>query len=132
MGCEEAIALAQDGKNVTIVEMTDVIAGEADGGLKQMIDEKIALYRIPVLTGHSCVRITDEGAAVKNKDGEETMLKADTVLIAAGVRPKDMETNRLRETCYDLGIEFIAVGDCRKTGRIREATSSGYFAGRNA
>ena len=99
---------------------------------KQMIDEKIALYRIPVLTGHSCVRITDEGAAVKNKDGEETMLKADTVLIAAGVRPKDMETNRLRETCYDLGIEFIAVGDCRKTGRIREATSSGYFAGRNA
>ena len=29
MGCEEAVALAQDGKNVTIVEMTDVIAGEA-------------------------------------------------------------------------------------------------------
>ena len=34
MGCEEAIAPAPDGKNVTIVEMTDVIAGEADGGLK--------------------------------------------------------------------------------------------------
>ena len=75
MGCEEAIALAQDGKNVTIVEMTDVIAGEADGGLKQMIDEKIALYRIPVLTGHSCVRITDEGAAVKIKTGRKPCSK---------------------------------------------------------
>lgn len=132
MGCEEAIALAQDGKNVTIVEMTDIIAGEADGGLKQMIDEKIEYYKIPVLTGYSCVKITDGGAVVKSKDGVEKTLKADSVLIAAGVRPKDSETSRLRDACYDLGIEFIAVGDCKKTGRIREATSSGYFAGRNA
>ena len=132
MGCEEAIALAQDGKIVTVVEMTDSIAGEADGGLKQMIDEKIAYYNIPVLTGCSCMKITEEGAIVKNKDGEERMLAADSVLIAAGVRPKDSETNRLRDTCYDLGIDFIAVGDCKKTGRIREATTGGYFAGRNA
>ncbi|WP_390410628.1 NAD(P)/FAD-dependent oxidoreductase [Blautia hominis] len=132
MGCEEAIALAQEGKNVTVVEMTDSIAGEADSGLKQMIDEKIAYYNIPVLTGCSCMKITEEGAIVKNKDGEERMLAADSVLIAAGVRPKDSETNRLRDTCYDLGIDFIAVGDCKKTGRIREATTGGYFAGRNA
>ena len=78
------------------------------------------------------MKITEEGAIVKNKDGEERMLAADSVLIAAGVRPKDSETNRLRDTCYDLGIDFIAVGDCKKTGRIREATTGGYFAGRNA
>lgn len=64
--------------------------------------------------------------------GEEITLEADTVLVAAGVRAKDAETEKLRNACYAEDIEFISVGDCRKAGRIREATSSGYFAGRNA
>ncbi len=132
MGCEEAISLAENGKEAVIVEMTEVIAGEADGGLKQMIDEKIDQYDISVFKESQCKKITDKGVLVQTLSGEEITLEADTVLVAAGVRAKDAETEKLRNACYAEDIEFISVGDCRKAGRIREATSSGYFAGRNA
>ena len=52
----------------------------------------------------------------------------DTVLLSAGMKARIQEVERLRQT----DREFITVGDCIKPGKILQAVSGGYFAGKNA
>lgn len=130
VGCEEGLALAMEGKKVTILEMQDQLApGTPILHYKAMMLE-FEKYRenLRPVTGVKCTCIDNGGVHVVDKEGTEQIYKADSVLLAAGMRSCIDVVEQLRTD----QAEFITVGDCVKPGKVLQAVSGGYFAGKNA
>lgn len=130
LGCEEALSLAMEGKDVTVLEMMEAVAKDSDILHKKamMLEYEKHKEHLSIVTGVRCIAIDDAGIHVADKDGTERIYEADSVILAAGMKAKVSETEKLRT----LGPEFIAIGDCVKAGQVRQAVYSGYFAGKNA
>lgn len=130
IGCEEGLSLAMEGRDVTILEMTDRIAKDAPVlHLKaMMLEYEKNEEHLRIVTEVTCTAIADAGVQVRDKDGKEYTYKADTVLVAAGMKPKIAEVEKLRT----MDAEFITIGDCVKPGKVLQAVRGGYFAGKNA
>lgn len=130
IGCEEGLSLAMEGKDVTILEMTNQTAKDADVlHLKAMMMEfEKNQDHLRILTEVRCTSIDDLGVHVCAKDGSEMIYKADTIIVAAGMKSKTDEADHLRTS----EAEFITIGDCVKPGKVLEAVRGGYFAGKNA
>lgn len=123
VGCETALFLADQGRNVTVLEMAEQLAQE-DAPLHRMALMKLLLPRITAAAGHRCVSITEEGVTAENKNGQSVCFPADTVVIAAGMRAKQEESDAL----CSAAEAFYPAGDCNRARKIRDAVSEGYFA----
>jgi pyruvate/2-oxoglutarate dehydrogenase complex dihydrolipoamide dehydrogenase (E3) component len=123
-GCEGGIFLAGQGRRVTIVEMKPELCRDAPYLHREAV--LLELERLGAVTraGTRCTRIFPDGISAE-KDGLEQKFTADTVIIAAGVRPRTEEAESFR-VCAD---EFWKAGDCKKAGNVRMAVHEGYDAG---
>lgn len=130
VGCEEGLALAMEGKDVTVLEMQDKLAPDAPIlHLKaMMLEYEKRTENLHPYTEVTVTSIEDDGVHAKDKDGKEVIYPADTVLLSVGMRSKIDEVEKLRTN----DAEFITVGDCIKPGKILQAVSGGYFAGKYA
>ena len=124
IGCEEAIILAREGHDVTIVEMTNSLATESNFIYRIALLRELKLSGAKTAMEMRCSRITNEGVYALDKDGNEQFLPADNVVMAAGMRPCYEEVERLRPLC-DV---FYAIGNCTKGGTIGKATRDAYDA----
>lgn len=110
-------------KNVTIVEMINELAVQGNMlykiGLRHKMNEAETLH---VMLEANCQEITPTNVRVKNKEGQEIRLPADTVIIATGVRA-DKNT---AESFYGIVPQTYLIGDCEKPRKIQEATLEGY------
>lgn len=130
VGCETAVDYAQQGKDVTIVEMSGgVLQNSAMIPLMvtQAIPDMIEHYHVKVLAGHGIVAINDEGALVKCvATGEEKVLPADNVIMSIGMRPVPFDVTSL----YGCGLEVYTVGDEQKVGNVFTSIGSAYEVAR--
>ena len=118
VGCETAVYLAQKGKRVTIVEALEEIMPDVFEANKQYLFKMLAENGVSVLTNTSLVRISDYGAVVENKYHRfEAELKADTIILALGLKP---ETDLLKALQGKVK-ELYSVGDCEGPGKIIDA-----------
>ncbi len=123
IGAEIGLELAAlEKKDVSIVEMTGEIAAQGNMlykiGLRQHME---ATKTLKVYTDTSCMEITDSTVVVKEKDGIVKTLPADTVIIATGVRPKEVEAKGF----YGITPDTYTIGDCEKARIIKDATFEG-------
>jgi 2,4-dienoyl-CoA reductase-like NADH-dependent reductase (Old Yellow Enzyme family)/thioredoxin reductase len=127
VGCEEGLHAAKyEGRDVTIVEMTDTIArGAPYVHYISILSEFEKLDNLRVRTQTKCVAITDKGVVVQGPDGKEELVEADTVVMAVGMHPLSDEAWSL----YGIGCQSAIVGDCKKPARMNEAVLDGYYAG---
>ncbi len=126
VGCEVGLYLAELGKNVTIIEMADAI-GEPEKNWRHTVPLVMRMDATPTLeykTGLKCVEVTDSGVKVVDRTGTDAFIEADTVVLAAGMRPNSETVDGLRDCVAD----FYPVGDCVKPQRILEAMQTGYYA----
>lgn len=123
-GCEEGLALAWKGKDVAIIEMKDGLAKDAPfihwKHLLKKLDESIHAY-----CSARVLSIEESGVRLVESSGEERLVEADTVLIAAGMRA----TSAQFDDWHDLVEEMIPVGDCLRSAKILQAMRGGYCAG---
>jgi len=127
IGCETALYLAQQGKRVTIVEMMEDIIPDVFEANKEHLLKLIAENCVSVLKDTSLCRVTDEGAILVNKRRRyEAMLKADTVVLAVGLKPD----NELYKALKGEVPELHAVGDCKKSLKIMDAVKSAFNTSR--
>lgn len=107
------------GKNVTIVEMLPEIAADMDAYNQELMRVTLMEKGVKTLTG---TRVLEIGAeSVRVAAGEtKTSLPADTVILAAGLTPKDIA----------LSCTYTLIGDSARPGRIADATFSAYSAAR--
>jgi 2,4-dienoyl-CoA reductase-like NADH-dependent reductase (Old Yellow Enzyme family)/thioredoxin reductase len=125
-GCEEALALAEAGRQVTIVEMLSELARDAYFiHWKHMLRKIAENPNIRVLRDTQVRGIDDAGVSAVGADGTEEMLIADTVLIATGMSAN----NAMLDQWSSLTPDMRVVGDCENASRIAEAVRSGYCAG---
>lgn len=122
VGAETGIELALKGKKVTIVEMSDAIAPDANAMHGPAIQFKIRDLNIETAVGVTGTKITDDGLWGINKAGEEHLYEADTIILAAGMKPKWEEVMKLQKTVKN----FHFIGDCVSVGKVKDATAAGY------
>lgn len=130
-GSELAYELAQyDNKEVTLVEAMDQIlsAGpKVQKSVEMMLFDLLDQANVNIKTGNRISAITDEGAVVLDKNGVETVIEADNVIFALGLRSKSSIAKDLLGT----GIETYEVGDGAGVGNIRKAVADAYQIARN-
>jgi NADH dehydrogenase FAD-containing subunit len=91
-------------------------------GLMKELEKSVRLE-----TSVKCTRITDEGVFATNQKGEEEFYEADTVLLAAGLKPRTILVESLRNCAPD----FSVIGDCLQPATVMEAIHMGYFSAMN-
>ena len=123
VGCESGLYLAQKGHDVTIVEMRDAVAPDANPRHRPALMQQLAEY-VTVRTGLSAIAVTDAGLLCVDKEGKEVLIEADTILSASGLKPRTELADSLRGTAPIVEV----IGDCLKPDIIRAATFRAYHA----
>ncbi|MDU2489822.1 MAG: FAD-dependent oxidoreductase [Clostridium celatum] len=125
-GSETAYSLAKKGKDVTIVEMQgpDALLNGASLITKFSLQSKLAETGVKILTNTKLEEITDEGIRTINTRLQWQDLKADTVVLALGVRPCKDKVNELRELLPQMQVHII--GDCNNIGNVYTASHAGF------
>lgn len=125
VGCETALHLSHLGKKVTLVEMLDALA--PDGIYTERLHTVYYIDNDPnitVMTDTRCVEITAEGAVVAGENGQQQVISADSVVLAAGMKSLSVE----RDQFFGLAYDVINIGDCQNVGSISSATAMAYNA----
>jgi NADPH-dependent 2,4-dienoyl-CoA reductase/sulfur reductase-like enzyme len=125
VGCESAVHLAQEGSDVTIVEMMGDVAVDANVRQRPILLEKLAGLKVKIKTNMKGIEIKDAGLVCVDEAGNQKLFNADTIVIAAGLYPLREAVNSL----LDEAPEVIQVGDCVKPQKVTEALYRGYHAG---
>jgi 2,4-dienoyl-CoA reductase (NADPH2) len=127
IGCETAIFLAEKGKKVTLVEMLGKIGQDIGFSTRWTRLQVIAKKSIKVMTGTKAREIVDGGLRVEvGTDSKEEILKADTIILALGVKP-----NRSLADALKGKVELHEIGDCKEPQRAMEALHAGFEVGLN-
>jgi 2-enoate reductase len=126
-GCEVAHHLAESGSDVTIVELLPKIGKALESMTRKILLRKLRATNTGMMTETSLKKVEDNGVVVSDKDGNETFLEAQRVVIAIGSRPD----NHLYEQVEPLGYELHRVGDCLEPRSAKAAIYEGGVLGRS-
>lgn len=124
VGVETGMFLAQQGKNVTVVEMRDELASDCTFMHYRSMFQK-AWESIPsfhYLLNTSAREIGADCVICAGQDGSSRTLPADSVVLSVGMRSKSDEALRF----YGSAKHFYMIGDCVKPGTIQTANRSAY------
>jgi len=123
VGCELAVELCHQGKDVTIVEMLDKLMSRGGSFVanEQNLRYLVAQSGAHVMCSARLMEIRDDGVVV-SKDEIEQQIPCDTVVFAAGYRAD----HSLYEAILDAGYECVQVGDNVRPGKIIDAIGQGY------
>ncbi len=129
VGCETALMLARQGKQVTVVEfMADILGTGAPlcYANRQMLVDLLRFHLVDVRTSTRAVRATATGLIV-SKDGVEEEIKADSIIVSVGY---DANRGLYDEIKNDVE-ELYLLGDARKVANIMYAIWDAYEVARN-
>lgn len=122
-GCECAVHLGMEGKQVHLVEMRDALAVDCNIRHRPILMKQVDKYTT-VHTNCQGLRVTAEGLVCRNADGEEILIPGQTVICAVGQRPNRPQVDALR-----FGAPFVRqIGDCARVSNITNAIYQGYHA----
>ena len=125
IGCEEGIALAREGHEVTILEMQEELCPDCGRMHRLNVLHQIEVAEtLTTATGLRCTGIDAQGVTAVDGEGRESKFPADTVVMCAGMRPRSAEVERLSKYC----AEFYVCGDAARARQIGQATRDGYDA----
>ena len=124
VGCETALFLAETGRDVTIIEMQNDVAPDANWmhrvGMLQSFAQQGNLH---VRTGLRCMAVTEEGVETQDKDGKTVVIPAESKVYAFGQR--SVAADKLM--ALDVPVIRI-IGDCHQVGKTNGAIFDGYHA----
>jgi len=123
VGCEAAVHLADEGHDVTIIEMRSDVAIDANGRHRPILLQWLET-RAKIECNLRGVRIDENGLYCAAEDGSEKFFPADTILCAVGQRALAKEA----EALLDCAPEVVTLGDCVQPARITEAVFRAYHA----
>ncbi|MDR1539656.1 MAG: FAD-dependent oxidoreductase [Clostridiales bacterium] len=123
-GCDFALELAMEGKDVSIVEMLEEVAVNAMIINRSALLKKLAEYKVQLYKGKKILEFTNDGVIVESKDGGKQEIQADTVIVSFGAQP----LKYLADKICDKYPTTKAIGDCASIGQVGEAVRAGFYA----
>ncbi|MGI6071153.1 MAG: FAD-dependent oxidoreductase [Blautia sp.] len=123
VGCETAELLLQQGKEVTVVEMLDSLAGKMAATTRSILMGHLKGLGLKTYMECTCKEITDTGIVLEDKAKNEVALTCDDVLISIGDKPN----NKLCDSIRAKVPEFYNIGDSSQPDSFAASTSAGYY-----
>jgi 2,4-dienoyl-CoA reductase-like NADH-dependent reductase (Old Yellow Enzyme family)/thioredoxin reductase len=123
VGTETAIYLDRFGKDVTVIEMKNDFASDTSEMHKIALEVTLKKSQVKMRLNTRAKQVTADGLVCLDENGKEVLFPADTILIAAGMRPNTQSVEALRYAAP----KFFQVGDCVKVGKVLEAVHGGYY-----
>lgn len=126
VGCELSIFLNMEGLETDVIEMGNEINAPGLSCQGIAVRRELKKRGMEVIFNATAERITDEGVYYQ-KDGEEKLAAADTVIVAAGQKP-------LYEEAFAFAPyapEFQMIGDCSSVANIMNAVRNAYTIARD-
>ena len=125
-GCECAIHLAMDGKKVSLVEMRDMLAPDANVRHRPLMLKRMEELKdnLTILTGHKALKVTAEGVVCEDPEGKEVLVAGPSVICALGQRSR----TKVVEELYDTAPWVRVIGDAARVSTITNAVYWGYHA----
>ena len=120
-GCECAIHLGMEGKEVHIVEMRDELAPDANIRHRPLLLKEIDKYAT-VHTGYKGLEVREDGVLCEDKDGKQVLIEGGSVICALGQRSRRNVVDALRDSAPYVAV----IGDAGKVSTITNAVYEGY------
>lgn len=120
-GLECALALAMDGKDVTVVDQIpeDKFGGQMVYVTLWMLKAELKKHGVKLIGNSRVEKFTDKGVEVINNNFQHSVIEADSIITAFGLESNKADVEALRELVYETYI----IGDCSE-----ENTMNIYYA----
>lgn len=125
-GCEVAHHLAANDCQVTIVEQLPQIAEQLESITRKVLIRELKTYKVVFMTECRLVKIEDRGVVISDKQGNESLVEADAIVIAVGNKPNNILFDKVKS----LGIPLYQIGDCLEPRSAKAAIYEGAVIGR--
>jgi 2-enoate reductase len=120
VGCETAVYLSQNGKDVSVVEvLDDILLVNTVKNNTVMLRELLEKWNVGIYVKSSVEEIDSASVKIISRDGRRTELPADTIVLSVGLKPDKAYVESLMQACS----KSFAVGDCSNPARILEAVN---------
>jgi 2,4-dienoyl-CoA reductase-like NADH-dependent reductase (Old Yellow Enzyme family)/thioredoxin reductase len=127
-GSETAHFLAEQGRSVTILERSTVIAADVVAAARHFLLERLDELGVKMMTGHDAQVIDAEGIRCL-ADGKDRRFNAPgTVVLAIGRRSEGKLARQLEDTL----LRVVVIGDAKQPRHAQAAVHEGALAGRDA
>ena len=128
VGCEVGLYLRAMGKEVTIVEMTDILAREAWCMYRTALLDEVERRGLDVRLHTTCQQITENGIIARTGE-TEAEIPADTVIYSVGMRSRKDIVEKLTEAAKKANVgQVYLAGDCDHVGKVGDAIPAGHLA----
>lgn len=128
VGTEVGLFLAEQGKEIIIVEMLDEFMNGVGVLDKTVYEERLFKQNVTIHTGSRLENVHDKGAVVVDRYGKREDILADSIVLTAGFAPQRNLAGQLQR---ETSVEVYTVGDCVNTRKILDAIHEGHLAARN-
>ncbi len=131
IGSEAGLELAENGRQVTIIEMTDTLSARENWlyriAQRQHMEKCKKNGTLKIMTKTRVVNILPDGVEAEDEEGKKYLLKADHILMAVGMKSKKEEAFKF----YGITPNTVMIGDCRRVGHVLDCTNDAYFVAAN-
>ncbi|MEM3012867.1 MAG: FAD-dependent oxidoreductase, partial [Candidatus Hadarchaeales archaeon] len=124
VGCYTAHYLTSRGKEVTLLEMLEKVAGDVGITTRWILRENLKKGGVKIFTSTKVKEIRPEGVVAVRGGGEE-VFPAESVVLAVGSRPNSSLAEELKGKVEELYL----VGDCSQPRKALEAIQEGWEVG---
>lgn len=111
--------LQKSERNVTIVEMLKKIGKDIGPGTRWVVMKEIRTYGIEKYTEAAVLALTAEGVRIRDAEGAERTIPADTVVIAVGSAAENSLYSELEGKVDNLSL----IGDASSPRKLEQAVS---------
>jgi 2-enoate reductase len=129
IGCEAALWLAKEGKEVTVVEILhDLMVGgiPVQHMNRLMLLDLLKIQGVEILTNTTILKVTEKGADLLERGSEKRNFPADTIVVAVGLKPDRGLYQALKGDIPNL----YTIGDSREARNIKNSIWDAYEVAR--
>lgn len=124
VGCEAALDLYNQGRNVTVIEALDsILAAPMPRNTYQALTKAIEESSITCLTGTKLTEVTDTGVKFSGSEGDRE-IACDHVVVAVGYKPDHSLKEQLKGKTYKV----VSIGDYNAARDVLHAVEEGFHA----
>ncbi len=125
IGCELGVDLARKDKKVSVLEIGDTLNRTLNDIMKESLSVQMkSCDTLCTFINTGVQEIAADSVRVKDAEGNEQWIDADTVIFAAGMRPRLDEANSFYGIVQDTNV----IGDAHRVGTVWTATEEGYYS----
>ena len=126
VGCETSLYLAQNKKNVVIIEMLGDIGIDIEPNSRMVVLRMLRENGVKIMNNVRLKEVRDGSIIIIDRNWEEHSIEIESLIVALGSAPN----RSLIKDLLDNDMKFYAIGDCVEPRKSINAIEEGFRVGR--